>query len=161
MKIAVLAAMLLVSGVSGAFADPYHCTGDYKTSGAALRRHEVKKNFERITTRRWGALGRPFFVLRPRAKIGGTRRGREASKSRGPALHFDNDTFFIFDIEPVIAGLSEHSPRTATNGSIIFSYSEMKYSGTQRAYVDHAAFNKAPPEKRGLPARIEIDGEVK
>ncbi|MFA5956738.1 hypothetical protein [Hyphomicrobium sp.] len=35
MKIAVLATMLLVSGVSGAFAAPYHCTGDYKTSGAA------------------------------------------------------------------------------------------------------------------------------
>jgi hypothetical protein len=107
----------------------------------------------------------PFFVLRPRAQIDGTidgtRRDREAPKSRGPALHFDSDTFFIFDTEPVIAALLEHSPSTATNGSIIFSYSEMKYFGTQRAYVDHAAFNKAPPEKRGLQARIEIDGEVK
>ncbi|MFT3732171.1 MAG: hypothetical protein QM780_12265 [Hyphomicrobium sp.] len=35
MKVAVLAAMLLVSGVSGAFAAPYQCTGNYKTAGAA------------------------------------------------------------------------------------------------------------------------------
>lgn len=34
MKIAVLATMLLVSGVSGAFAAPA-CTGNFKTAGAA------------------------------------------------------------------------------------------------------------------------------
>lgn len=34
MKIAVLATMVLVSGVSGAFAAPA-CTGNFKTAGAA------------------------------------------------------------------------------------------------------------------------------
>jgi hypothetical protein len=37
MKMAILATMLLVSGASGAFAAPYSCTGDYKTSGAACQ----------------------------------------------------------------------------------------------------------------------------
>lgn len=34
MKVAILAVVLLVSGVSGAFASP-HCNGDFKTSGTA------------------------------------------------------------------------------------------------------------------------------
>lgn len=37
MKMAILATMLLVTGVSAASAAPYSCTGDYKTSGAACQ----------------------------------------------------------------------------------------------------------------------------
>ncbi|HML28343.1 MAG TPA: hypothetical protein PKE16_05795 [Hyphomicrobium sp.] len=34
MKMAILAAALLISGISGASANP-HCSGDFKTSGTA------------------------------------------------------------------------------------------------------------------------------